>query len=956
MIHRIGGAATIIAAALVLASAPAAQLRVAPVGERPDVVALDLLLRKLASTGTFMQTDAHPDDEDNGLLAMLGDGQGMRTTLVTLTRGDGGQNEIGPELGQSLGVLRTEELLAVHRFDGAEQYFTRAIDFGFSFSVEESIEKWGHDEIVGDIVRHIRTIRPDVIAGFLCGGQAGGLHHQASAQLTREAFRAAGDPSKYPEQIKEGLRPWQAVRYFCTDETSFAPQPPPRTPDMCVADVSGFDPVLGRTYAELGLEARSMHKCQGTSQLLLLPGQSQNRTYKLQDYVDVATGLNLGAPRPLHAGATMFDGIDTTLAGLARFTGGRHVAALTTALEAIQQSVADAAQASRSRGMAAAVTALASGLRQTRALRAAVPGMLTSLKPLTGAGIALGGIANYPDAARAAYEIDFRLAQKERQFQDALVIASGIRLDALADDGVVTPGQNVNLSVYAASGITDPPQLRAVTLSGFDGQLAPCAGSLAKAVTCKTSTKIPVSTHLSTPYWTPRKDAARYDFEPDVPFGVPFRPTPFRATFELTIGGEKLTVERPVQYRYSNLVAGEKRSQLNVSPAFDVTVDPDIAIFPVSVDLPPKGGSYQIAKSLPPKGGSYQIAKSLPPKGGSHQIENRRAASSNSVASAFRRKILRITIANNQKGAVGAIATIQAPPGWSVDPASQPVKFNREDEEVTVKVTLQPPQSATLGEFALKAVVTAGSGAASDLGYQIVEYPHIHRRHVVQEAVTRVKVMDVTIVPGLEVGYIMGVGDRVPEAIEQLGADMKMIDAETLASGDLSQFDVIVLGVRAYERRQDLRANNQRLLQYAENGGTVIVQYQRTEFNDAQYGPFPAKTTADRVTDENAPIEILTPDHPIFNAPNKIGPDVWSGWVQERGTYFLGQRDPRYVDLVRSQDPFPYNAGPKTGMLVEARVGKGRWIYTGLGLWRQLPAGTDGAYRLLANLLSLGKK
>src|SRR3954463_1089244 len=204
------------ALALVVTPPAATQLRVAPVAERPDEQSLDLLLRRLSNTGTFMQTDAHPDDEDNGLLAMLGYGQGMRTTLVTLTRGDGGQNEIGPELGESLGVLRTEELLAVHRFDGAEQYFTRALDFGFSFSIEESIEKWGHDEIVGDLVRHIRTIRPDVIAGFLCGGQSGGLHHQASAKLSLEAFRAAGDPSKYPEQIAAGLRPWQAVRYFCT--------------------------------------------------------------------------------------------------------------------------------------------------------------------------------------------------------------------------------------------------------------------------------------------------------------------------------------------------------------------------------------------------------------------------------------------------------------------------------------------------------------------------------------------------------------------------------------------------------------------------------------------------------------------------------------------------------------------------------------------------------------------
>src|SRR3954470_8015479 len=212
--------------ALVLVSAPRvpAQLRVAPAGERPDTQALELLLRQLASTGTFMETDAHPDDEDNGLLARLGEGEGMRVALVTATRGDGGQNEIGPEIGQALGVLRTEELLAVHRFDGAEQYFTRAIDFGYSFSVEESIAKWGEAEIVGDLVRHIRAIRPDVVAGFLCGGTAGGLHHQASAKLTLEAFHAAGDPATYPEQIQAGLRPWQPVRIFCTDETSFAPQ------------------------------------------------------------------------------------------------------------------------------------------------------------------------------------------------------------------------------------------------------------------------------------------------------------------------------------------------------------------------------------------------------------------------------------------------------------------------------------------------------------------------------------------------------------------------------------------------------------------------------------------------------------------------------------------------------------------------------------------------------------
>ena len=282
--------------------------------------------------------------------------------------------------------------------------------------------------------------------------------------------------------------------------------------------------------------------------------------------------------------------------------------------------------------------------------------------------------------------------------------------------------------------------------------------------------------------------------------------------------------------------------------------------------------------------------------------------------------------------------------------------FEREDEQVTVTFAVTPDAGVRQGEYAVESTVTAPGGVTSSTGYEVVEYPHIHRRHVVQPARARVKVIDVKIAPGLRVGYIMGVGDEMPGAIEQLGAEVHLIEPGELASGDLSRYDVIVTGVRAYERRPDLRANNHRLLSYVENGGTVLVNYNKQEFNQAQYGPYPVKVGTDRVTDENASVEILTPAHPAFTTPNRIGPETWAGWVQERGTYFLAQRDPRYVDLIRTTDPFPLNAGPKTGALVEARYGKGRWIYIGLGLWRQLPAGTDGAYRLLANLLSLGRR
>jgi LmbE family N-acetylglucosaminyl deacetylase len=872
-------AATFVAAIISL-SAPAAQFRVAPVGERPDERLLELWFRKLASSGTFMQTDAHPDDEDNALLAQLGRGQGMRTVLVSATRGNGGQNEIGPELFEALGVLRTEELLAVHRFDGAEQYFTRAIDFGFSFSVEESLERWGHDQILGDFVRHIRTVRPDVIAGFLCGGDGGGQHHQASAQLTVEAFRAAADPSKYPEQIKDGLHPWQASRVFCTEVSNFAAKAPqtasPR--ELLTTDVGVFDPVLGRSYAELGLEARSMHKCQGTSQLLMLPGQSSSRTYRLKDSI---------IDRSNTAPKMMFDGIDVTLPGLARFAGTHPPAQLTAALDRILSKVVAARQAAAEHGPSAAVPSLADGLRAVRDLRAGLEAM---------------GLTD-----TAAYEIDFRLAQKERQFQEALLVADSVRLDALADDGVVIPGQQLAVSVYAAASGADVPTLRHVALAGFDGNGPSCEGPLATAtgVSCKASLAIPAGTHVSTPYWTPRKDSARYDFEAGVPFGVPFRPSPFRITYELTLGGQPVTIERAVQYRYDDVVAGEKRMDLAVVPPFNVRVAPEITVFPA--------------------------------RSGGHRD-------------------VRVTVTNNRKGPVQGTVALKLPAGWRSDPVSAPVAFTREDEQAAVRFSLSPPATPSPGDSTISAAMTAADGVTTDLGYQVIEYPHIHRRHYVETADTRVKVIDVAIAPDLRVGYVMGVGDMVPQAIEQLGAQVDLLDADALAFGDLSKYDAIVTGVRAYERRPDLRANNRRLIEYAEGGGTLLVQYNKFEFNQAQYGPYPAKVSSNRVTDENAPVDVLVPDHAVFTQPNRIGPDAWANWVQERGLYFLGERDPRYVDLVRLQDPFPFNGGPKTGALVEAKVGKGRWIYIGLGLWRQLPAGTDGAYRLLANLLSLGKR
>ena len=885
---------------LLLGSSLPAQLRVKPVGELPNDVALRLMLRKLASTGTFMQTTAHPDDEDNALLAMMSHGRGMRTALVSATRGDGGQNEIGPEIFQALGVLRTEELLAVHRFDGAEQYFTRAVDPGYSFSIDESIDGWGRDEIVGDFVRHIRNIRPDVIAGFVCGGGGGGQHHQASTQLTIEAFRAAADPERYPEQVREGLRPWQARRLFCTE--GFGSQGA-ASPDLLRVTTSGFDPLLGRTYGELGLEARSMHKCQGTSQLLLLPGASASRTYRLKDSVIGQPGV---APQD------MFDGIDTTIGALARYAGSEPPAALVAALQAIASSVTAATEAVEKGGPAAVAAPVAAGLTAVRDLRAKLAGMGLS--------------------AEARDEIDHRLALKATQFEEALVLTHGIRLEALADDGTVVVGQPLKVTAIAGNNGAPDVTLKSVAFSGVDlsnsipagvvsgrvGQVinrpVPSGGAVQSAVEVRVK-----ETPLSSPYWTPRTDADRYEFEPGIPFGVPFTPTPFRVTFELSIAGTEVRIDRDVEYRYSDLFAGEKRMELQVVPPFNVRMTPEIAVFPLA---PPTT-----------------------------------AAANTGARPAARTRTVDVTVGNNLTGAVNASASLKIPAGWTVTPASAPVKFDRAEEEVTVSFTLTAPAGARAGEHAVGGVVTAldNTKAMSNQGYEAVEYPHIHRRHVIESARTRVKVVEVAVAPNLRVGYIMGVGDQMPAAIRQLGAEVHLIDARELASGDLARYNVIVTGVRAYERRPDLRANNTRLLDYVENGGVLLVNYNKLEFNEAQYGPYPAKVGQNRITDENAPVEVLVPDHPVFTTPNRLGSDAWEEWVQERGTYFLGERDARYTDLIRLTDPFPLNAGPKTGALVEARYGKGRWIYLGLGLWRQLPAGTDGAYKLLANLLSLGK-
>ena len=842
-------------------------------------VALGLALRKLPVAGTFMQAPAHPDDETNALLAWTGLGMGLRTIDLQNNRGDGGQNEIGPELFRDMAVLRTSELLAAHRVDGAEQYFTRAIDYGYSFDPEEVIGKWGRTEIVGDYVRLIRTLRPDVIVTMNIQGRGGDRAHEATTVLVREAYEAAGDAAKYPEQISSGLHAWKPKKlYFSGGGSAKAAR----------TNTGVYDSLLGRTYAEIGADARSAHKCQGMGGMAPLPGAGGGRggvgVYQLM-------GTTLEGQKDKDE-ASIFDGIDMTVEGLVQYAQPNPPEYLTLGLAAIADAARRAQKAFDSGSDDATAAPVEEGL-------AAVRSLLARLDPRN----------------PSQYEIAFRLQNKERDFEDAVLAAHGMTFEALADDGLVVGGQNVRLNLIASNRGGSDVAVSGVEIRGFEksGACTPAPIQKGAAFTCSSEATLRKEEPVTRPYFTDNywKNPAAHAiqiFDPAVPFGVPFAPSPFRVAFKIKAGVVEVTKELPVQYRYvKDTFAGEKRMELNVAPEFSVRVTPPLAVIPAAKPEP---------------------------------------------------RDIFVAVTNGAKGKAEASVALDLPAGWSATPTSAPLAFAFEDESLSVRFRVTPPARSAIGEYTLRAVVTSPAfpGQKFTTGYQEIEYPHVERRQVIKPADTALKVVDVKVAPNVSVGYIVGVGDQVPPAIEQLGAKLSFIEPNELAWGDLAKYDVIMTGVRAYERRTDLRAYNRRLIDYANQGGAVIVQYNKMEFNQREYAPFPAKVSSSRISDELAPVKVLVPEHPVFNVPNKIGPLSWAGWVQERGLYFLGEKDKQYTDLIAMTDSFKDNPGEKLGSFVEGKVGKGRWMYLGLGLWRQLPAGTDGAYQLLANLLALGAK
>jgi LmbE family N-acetylglucosaminyl deacetylase len=842
---------------------------------------LALALRRVGVSGRVLYVTAHPDDEMNGILVRLSRGLGLRTALLSVTRGEGGQNAIGPELFDALGVLRTGEMMAVHRYDGAEPYFGRAYEFGYSFSVEETLARWGHEETLGDVVRVVRAFRPDVVLTLPLEGEGGGQHHQAVGRLAREAFRAAADPRRFPDQLGEGLRPWQARKIYQGGVGGYGEVP--GTPVRVATGV--HDPVLGMSWQQLGSRARAMHRCQGMSQLVAGPGPAEG-----------VFGLLDAEPPVGAAEADILDGVDTSLEGLARFAPGAPIATELARLQA-------AAEAARA----------AFDAREPRRAVPPLVGVLTALRALE-SGLA----ARVSDPSPRA-ELALRLRDEERDVEAALALAQGLHLEGLADDGLVVPGQGVRVtaSLFNAGASVDldaidleaPPGW---TVSRRDAGAGPLPGGEVRRV--RFAVTVAEDAPPTRPYWRRAADRDRHELLDPAHETLPWSPPALVVRARCRVGGALVSLRSPVAWRYEGpFVGGERRHEVQVVPALSVRVAPQIAVAPI---------------------------------GESRPID------------------VRVFARNLAPGASEAAVRLEAPPGWSVAPPSAPLRLSYEGEEAGAAFLVTPPGVLEEASLTLRAVATRG-GREHRETLQAVEYDHVERRQLLRPAETRVVVLDLRAGPDASVGYVMGPGDGLADAIRQMGVPLTLLSAEDLRFGDLSRFTAIVTGIRAYETREDLRASHGRLLRWVEEGGHLVVQYNRAAFNrlaptapalpggaPSPYAPLPAVVTPERISDEAAPVRVLVPGHPLLLTPNRIGPADWEGWVQERGIQLLAPRDPGYVDLLASTDPFPYNPGEKRGLLVEARVGKGTWTYVGLALFRQVPAGVPGGWRLLANLVS----
>jgi len=774
-----------------------AQMRQLNAGE------IALGLEKLSVKGSVLYIAAHPDDENTRLLAYLAKEAKVRTGYLSLTRGDGGQNLIGNEQAELLGLIRTQELLAARRIDGAEQFFTRANDFGFSKTADESFKIWGKEQILADVVWIIRNFKPDVIiTRFPEDSRAGHGHHSGSAILAREAFSAAADPKRFPEQLQY-VNVWQAKRIvwntfnFGGTNTTAA--------DQLKLDVGLFNPLLGQSYGEIAAISRTNHKSQGF-------GSTLQRGEAIEYFSHVA-----GEP----AKKSLFDGVNSTLAN-------------------------------------AKVEALISEIQLN--YKANAPWQ------------------SLPNLLKLKQEV------KNNPLIDELILAcAGVWIEANTPEQTYTVGDSIPVKIQAIARVKANLSL---TIEGK--KTIPLEPN--KLI----SSDDKVFAHETTqPYWLrSNHPIGQFAIETQSLVGYPENPNPLSVTVQLTINGQTIELNSPIVYKSTDPIKGEKYQPLILAP-------------PVTASLSEK--AYIFRDNTP---------KTIPV-----QLKN---------------------FSHERRGFV----TLQLPKGWKSSPEKVDFKLTRKGEEQTISFTITPGNETPSGNLIVQVNT---NGSITDKGLKTIRYEHIPNITIFPQSIARVEKVDLNIV-GKRIAYIDGAGDLVADALKQTGYEVTHLTLAQILANDLSIYDAIVTGVRLYNIHDDVKSIQPKLLTYMQNGGILVIQYNvNNGLKTPNIGPYPFKLVNKRVTEEDAKVTFLAPQHAALNYPNKITEKDFEGWVQERGIYFATEIDPRYTSILGMNDT---GEASSDGSLLIADYGKGKFVYTSLVFFRELPAGVPGAYRLFANLLA----
>jgi LmbE family N-acetylglucosaminyl deacetylase len=918
-------------AELALVPLPEPPVNALPLPEDRGAADLEQTLKRLGTTASVLFIVPHPDDEDGALMTYLSRGLGVRVTLLTFTRGEGGQNAMSAESYDALGLIRTNELLKADRYYGARQLWGTEVDFGFSKTQKESFEKWGHDRVLYDAVLAIRMVRPQVIASTFVGGVTDGHgQHQVAGEIVQEAFKAAADPNVFPEQLRPvkdggaGLQPWQPLAVY--SRTPFAPitngqmldyatgkWAPARfhnyltgqwiegsLPADVTVPVGNWDATLGRTYVQIAREGWGEQKSQygGADPALMVPESS---SYHLWAVAPAAAAEGAKTDSSLFQNPKV--DIDTGITGLARLAGSAPPQWLTDDLARIE----------------AGLNSFTGDCKNESGVSAA-----HNLVPIYRQALDLYAKVHASDLnAQAKAGLELELGEKIEQFQAALKDLLGLDLVAFTANGggqgfggraasadqtarSVWPGEDFIVRVHLAQGLDAAELSRSwlVTGDGAPWKIDAAGGgatdeqqAAAPATNRNFHVAVPADAVPTEPYFTrPNTEQPVYNLSNEAWRERSFAPYPLSAWSQFTFDGVPIRIGMVVQTLAHVTGVGGVYQPLVVTPAVGVRVEPE-------------------ARILPPDGSP-----------------------------------LPVTVTVHVEHAADGSVDLQLPEGWHADPAQREFHLKTDGDSEPLVFSVTPAGDVAARAYVIKATAHVGERSYS-IGWQSIGYTGLLPYNQYEPAELRTRKIDVKVQPGLRVGYVMGTGDHVPEAIEALGIVPHLLTDDELATADLSQWNVMVVGIRAYSTRPALAAAEPRLEHFVEGGGTLIVQYQGDTFPaplPVTMGRFP-----ERVVDEQDPVKLLDPANPLLAWPNQITSADFDGWFEERGHGFLDHWDPGYTALTETADP---GQDPQRGGLLVVHRGKGTYIYVAFALYRQFPELVPGAYRILANLLSAGSE